>query len=216
MPDFSLELLEISLRSLLLSAAAVGSALILGLPLGIYAGVSRGVFAQATYFVAQVGMGLPPVAAGLVGYLLLSRTGIAGELRWLFSFQAMWIVQTLLCFPFIVALTASALRRLPDDFDMQAHGIGIYGLRLWVLRLREIQAGIGIAVAAAFGRSFSEVGAIMIVGGNIKGSTRTLTTSIILETNQGEFGKALWLAGILLSLAIIVNVLAIRAQGDQR
>ena len=151
------------------------------------------------------GMGLPPVVVGLFVYLLLSNQGPLGGLDWLFTPRAMIVAQTIIALPLIVGLTLTALRSLDPALKLQVRALGATPTQLaWVL-LSEARLGVLAAVIAAFGAIISEVGAVMLVGGNIEGQTRVLTTAIVLETRRGNFALALALGLILLALAFVTN-----------
>ena len=197
--------LRVSGTAVVLSAAA-------GIPLGAYLGLSPHPLARALRWVAHVGMALPPVVVGLVLYLLLSRSGPLGGLGWLFSPQAMIAAQTILALPFVVAIAASAVRAVPHGLAEQLRALGASPRQVRRSILFEARQGMALAVAAAFGRSISEVGAVLIVGGNIAGHTRVLTTSIVLETSQGRFAMALALGAALLAIAAAANAMILLFQ----
>src|SRR5262249_13143073 len=151
------------------------------------------------------GMGLPPVVVGLVVYLLLSRGGPLGWLGWLFTPRAMVLAQAVIALPLVAGLTLSAGAAVPGRPVAPVRGVGARRYEARRAALREARAGVLAALAAGFGRALAEVGAALMVGGNIQGHTRTLTTAIVLETGKGEFALALALAGWLLGLALAVN-----------
>ncbi len=202
--------------SLWVAGAAVLIASVIGLPLGLWLGLSR--FrgrraAWATWAVVYTGMALPPVVIGLLVYLLLSRSGPLGGLGWLYTPRAMILAQVILDLPFIVGITMTAVAAIPNELHFQLRSLGASEWQArWTL-LREARPGVVLAVATAFGRSLSEVGAVWMVGGNIQDHTRVLTTAIVLETGKGQFALALFLGAILLSLALLVNVVIVRFQG---
>ena len=156
------------------------------------------------------GMGLPPVVVGLVLYLLLSRSGPLAFLGWLFTPQAMILAQTLLALPLVAGITMNALGAVPRELIAQVRSLGASRWQLRWTILREARHGVLLAIVAALGRSLSEVGAVLIVGGNIRDHTRVLTTSIVLETSKGEFVLALWLGAILLAIALLLNLILLR------
>ena len=160
-------------------------------------------------------MALPPVVIGLVLYILLSRGGPLAFLGWLFTPEAMIAAQTVLAMPFVIGITMSAVAVVPAELSLQIRTLGANDRQCRWTILREARHGVFLAVAAAFGRSISEVGAVLIVGGNIQGHTRVLTTAITLETGKGNFEFALALGGALLLLALLVNVLIVRVQGGR-
>ena len=204
------ELLTIASRSLFVSGGAVTLSSLLGIPLGAWLGLTRGRIVWLAKLITHTGMSLPPVVVGLVLYILLSRSGPLGSLGWLLTPKAMILAQFLLSLPFVVGITMASVAAVPSELVLQLRSLGATP---WQSRwgvLREAKAGVLLAIAAAFGRSISEVGAVMIVGGNIRGETRVLTTAIVLETSQGAFAFALALGGILLSLSLVVNCLVLR------
>ena len=183
---------------------------VIGLPLGAALGLRTRVPAAGCLLPAiYTGMGLPPVVVGLFVYLLLSNRGPLGGLDWLFTSRAMIVAQTIIALPLIVGLTLTALRSLDPALKLQVRSLGATPAQLaWAL-LSEARLGVLAAVIAAFGSIISEVGAVMLVGGNIEGQTRVLTTAIVLETRRGNFALALALGLILLALAFAANWLFI-------
>ena len=162
---------------------------------------------------AHSGMALPPVVVGLVVYMLLSRSGPLGRAGWLFTPQAMIVAQVVLSLPFVIGITMSAVSSVPAELRDQIRSLGASPWQVRWTILREARSGVLLAVASAFGRSWSEVGAVLMVGGNIRGQTRVLTTAIVLETARGDFALALTLSAVLLSLAWFVNFLILRCAG---
>jgi tungstate transport system permease protein len=206
------ELISIAGRSLYVSGIAVALSSLVGIPLGGWLGLSRGRAVAFARLITHTGMALPPVVAGLVLYILLSHSGPLGFLGWLLTPQAMILAQFLLSLPFVVGITMASVAGVPADLLLQLKSLGATPRQARWAVLREAKAGVVLAIAAAFGRCISEVGAVMIVGGNIRGQTRVLTTAIVLETGQGEFAFALALGAILLSLSLVVNCLFLRLQ----
>ena len=201
------ELLRIAMLSLAVSASATGLAAALGIPLGIalHIGHFRG---RATASLAiNAGMGLPPVVVGLVVMLLLWRTGPLGALRLLYTPSAMVLAQVLVALPLVAGITRTAISLLDVDLRLAMRADGASETRIG----RELAAAalpqVLVAAAAGFGRAISEVGASLIVGGNIVGQTRIMTTAIALEASRGEFALALALGFVLLALAFGVNAL---------
>jgi tungstate transport system permease protein len=159
------------------------------------------------------GMGLPPVVVGLFVYLLLSRSGPLGMLGWLFTPRAMVTAQAIIAFPLVTGLTMTAVHSVDPSLRWQVRSLGATPIQeVWSV-LKEARIGLTAAIVAAFGSIISEVGAVMLVGGNIAGRTRVLTTAIVLETRQGEFALAIALGIILLGLAFITNMTLLRLQG---
>jgi len=200
-----------------LTLRVTGSALVLstllGIPLGVWLGLTSFAGKRLLSAVVYTGMGLPPVVVGLAVYMLLSRSGPLAGLGWLFTPQAMVLAQTVIALPLVTGLTMGAVAAVPPDLVLQVRSLGATPWQVRWAVLREVRAGVLFAVLAAFGRIISEVGAALMVGGNIEGQTRVLTTAIVLETGKGEFGLALALGGWLLGLALLVNVAALRLQG---
>jgi tungstate transport system permease protein len=207
------ELWVIVWLSLRVAAAALVLSGLIGVPFGAWLGLARfrgkGLLTALIY----TGMGLPPVVVGLAVYLLLSRSGPLGELGWLFTPRAMILAQTVIALPLVTGITLSAVVAVPSELVLQVRALGASRWQARGAVLREARAGVLVALAAAFGRVIAEVGAALMVGGNIQGHTRTLTTAIVLETGKGEFALALALAGWLLSLALAVNVAILGVQG---
>ncbi len=196
--------------SLQVSGTAVLLSAVIGIPCGACLGLSTGGARPWLRSIVQTGMALPPVFVGLVLYILLSRSGPLASLGWLFTLQAMILVQVVLAFPFVVGITMMSVESIPAELLLQIRSLGASRQQARWTMLREARHGVLLAVAAAFGRSISEVGAVLIVGGNIQGHTRVLTTAIVLETSKGQFGFALALGAILLTLALAVNLLIVR------
>jgi tungstate transport system permease protein len=202
------ELLAIVCRSLLVSLSAVGLAALVGLPLGATVAVCRFPGRGMVGALLNAMMGLPPVVVGLVLYLLLSRSGPWGGLGLLYMPTAMVLAQWVLITPIVAALTRQAIVDLHEEYDAQLRSLGVGPWRtVWTL-LWEGRFGLLTAVLAGFGRASAEVGAVIIVGGNIDHVTRVMTTTIALETSKGNLPLALGLGIILLCLTFMVNVAA--------
>jgi len=201
--------------SLLVSSTAVFASSLIGIPLGAWLGLSRSRSVAPLRLLVHTGMALPPVVVGLVLYMLLSRSGPLAPLGWLFTPKAMILSQMILALPFVIGITVNSVAAVPKELLPQLRSLGASERQVRWTVLREARHGVLLAIAAAFGRSVSEVGAVWMVGGNIQGQTRVLTTAIVLETRQGRFGFALLLAAILLTLALSVNVLILRLHGRQ-
>jgi tungstate transport system permease protein len=197
---------EIILRSLAVSGVSTALACLVGIPVG--AGVALRAFRgrRLAIVVLNAGMALPPVVVGLVVYLILSRSGPLGFLHLLYAPGAMVIAQTVLALPLAAALTVSALVSLDPSVRAAAASLGADGRQVTWLLVHESRFALGAAVVASFGAVLSEVGAVMMVGGNIAGYTRVMTTAIMLETSKGEFDIAIALSLILLLLAFAVNL----------
>jgi tungstate transport system permease protein len=201
------ELWSIVFRTLAISGLATLLAMLVGVPLG-YA-IARGRFLGRTALLAMVntGMGTPPVVVGLVVWLLLTRSGPLGGLDLIYTRRAMVVAQFLIATPLVVGFTAASVQALPPQLPDLLASLGAGRLRtLWILS-REAKLGLLAAVMAGFGAIVSEVGASMTVGGNLRGSTRVLTTAIVTETSRGDLPVALALGIVLLLLAFLVNAL---------
>ena len=201
-------LLQIVLLSLGVSLAAVVLATLIGLPLGAAVAVARFPGRQAVLVVMNALMGLPPVVVGLVVYLLLSRAGPLGSLGLLFTPPAMVIAQTLLIFPIIAALARQAVEDAWAEYEEQLRSLGAHGIGAALTLVWDIRYSLFTAVLAGMGRALAEVGAVMIVGGNIDGVTRVMTTTIALETSKGDLPLALSLGIILIIMVLALNAAA--------
>jgi tungstate transport system permease protein len=200
-----LRLWEIVGLSLAVSLSAVVCATLLGLPLGAAIAVGRFPGRQAVIVVLNALMGLPPVVVGLFVYLLLSRAGPLGELGLLFTPAAMVIAQTILIVPIIAALARQAVEDAWREYEEQLRSLGVDGLRGALTVLWDIRFSLLTAVLAGLGRASAEVGAVMIVGGNIDGVTRVMTTTIALETSKGDLPLALGLGIVLIAIVLALN-----------
>ena len=199
------ELLRIILLSLVVSGVALLIATSLGLPLGALLGLKRFPTRDLAISTVNTFMGLPPVVVGLFLYLLLSRRGPLGFMGLLYSPSAMIIAQTILAIPIVTALCHSAIVGVDPIIRQAARTLGATPAQETLAVIREARYGILSALLAAFGRVMAEVGSILIVGGNIAGYTRVMTTTIALETDKGNFELALALGIILLAISFIVN-----------
>jgi tungstate transport system permease protein len=200
-----------------LSLRVTGLALLVstlgGVPLGAVLGLGRVRLRGLVTALLYTGMGLPPVVVGLFVYLMLSRSGPLGAWGWLFTPNAMIAAQTIIAFPVVAGLTMTAVQSVDPGLRLQVRALGATsGQEAWAV-LMEARIGVVAAIVAAFGSIISEVGAVMLVGGNIAGKTRVLTTAIVLETRQGDFSLALALGVILLALAFTANLILLRLQG---
>jgi tungstate transport system permease protein len=204
------ELLAVALRSLIVSGSAVTISTLLGVPLGVWLGLARFPLRRLLKAVIHAGMAMPPVVVGLVLYMLLSRSGPLGSWGWLFSIQAMIVAQVVLSLPFVMGISLQAVEALPEDFSDQLRSLGATPAQVRWTFAREAVPGILLAIAAALGRSTSEVGAVLLVGGNIEGKTRVLTTAIVLETSKGNFELAVSMGAVLLVVALATNYWMLR------
>ncbi len=198
--------------SLYVSGISLVWSSLLGLPIG--AAIALGRFPGRRLVVALVytGMGLPPVVVGLFVYLLLSRSGPLGGLDWLFTPSAMIAAQTVISLPLIAGFSMTAIQAIDPMLSLQLRSLGATPRQAALLLLWEARFGVLVALIAGFGSIISEVGAVMLVGGNIEGSTRVLTTAIVLETRKGAFAVAIALALVLLGITFVINVFALQLQ----
>jgi tungstate transport system permease protein len=194
--------------SLAVSLSAVAIATVLGLPLGAALAVARFPGRKAIIVLLNAFMGLPPVVVGLAVYLLLSRAGPLGSLGLLFTPMAMVIAQTLLILPIIAALCRQAVEDAWREYEEQLRSLGAEGLGAALTVLWDIRFSLFTAVLAGLGRASAEVGAVMIVGGNIDGVTRVMTTAIALETSKGDLPLALGLGIVLMAIVLALNAAA--------
>jgi len=201
-------LVEIVLLSLRVSLCAVAIAALLGLPLGAAIAVGRFPGRQTVIVFLNALMGLPPVVVGLVVYLLLSRAGPLGPLGILFTPAAMIVAQTILILPIIAALSRQAIEDAWREYEEQLRSLGARRVNAALTLLWDTRFSLLTTILAGFGRAAAEVGAVMIVGGNIDGVTRVMTTTIALETSKGDLPLALGLGVILIAIVIAVNAAA--------
>ena len=203
-----LRLWEIVALSLAVSLSAVLIATILGLPLGAAIAVGRFPGRHALVVLLNALMGLPPVVVGLAVYLLLSRAGPLGSLGLLFTPGAMVVAQTILILPIVAALSRQAVEDAWSEYEEQLRSLGANGLRGALTVLWDIRFSLLTVVLAGLGRASAEVGAVMIVGGNIDGVTRVMTTAIALETSKGDLPLALGLGVVLIGVVLVLNAAA--------
>ncbi len=203
--------------SLRVSGTAVIFSSLVGIPIGAFLGLKGEYFGKrVTTIFINTCMGLPPVVIGLLVFLTLSRSGPLGLLGLLYTPTAMILSQFVLTLPIIIGITMAAVASVEKEVRDTATSLGATESQLWWTILSEARLSILAAVIVAFGQAISEVGSIMIVGGNIRFHTRALTTAIVLQTRQGEFGIAIALGIILISLAFTVNIFLTRLQVGRR
>lgn len=203
-PQF-LQIVGLSLR---VTLTAVLIAALIGLPLGAWLALARFPGRSAVIVLVNGLMGLPPVVAGLIVFLMLSRSGPLGGLGWLFTPAAMVVAQTLLVLPIVIALTRGTIEELWGEYREHLTSLGQTGWRAVPTLLWDGRFALATGLLAGFGRASAEVGAVLIVGGNIAGYTRTMTTSIALETSKGDLPLALGLGIVLLVLTLLINAAA--------
>jgi len=199
-------ILAIVLRTLVVSGTATALAVLVGVPVGY--GIARKRFRGRTVLLGLIntGMGMPPVVVGLVVWVLLVRSGPFGDLDLIYTRVAMILAQFLIATPIVVGLTTASLQALSPRLADLLAVLGAGRMRTMFILAREAKLGLIATIMAAFGAIVSEVGASMIVGGNLERSTRVLTTAIVTETSRGEIERALTLGLILLGLSFIVNL----------
>lgn len=200
------ELMGIIFLSLKVSGLALAAATVIGLPIGAFLGLKRFPLRRIIIIILNTFMGLPPVVVGLFLYLLLSRSGTLGFMGLLYSPSAMVIAQTILAFPIVTSLCHSAIVNINPIIKQASMTLGATSAQAAVTIIKEARYGIMSGIIAAFGRVMAEVGAILIVGGNIAGYTRVMTTTIALETDKGNFELALALGIILLTISLFINL----------
>ena len=207
---------SIVLLSLYVSGSALLIASLIGLPIGASLALKPPRAHKLIELIIYTGMGLPPVVVGLFVYLLISRSGPLGWLGWLFTPTAMIAAQVIIALPLVIGLTLTAVQSVDPQLRLQVRSLGASPAQVMRTILWEARLGVVAALLTAYGRLAAEVGAVMLVGGNIQSSTRVLTTSIVLETRQGNFELALALGGVLIVLTFITNFFLVRLSGQTR
>ncbi|MEW6027530.1 MAG: ABC transporter permease [Planctomycetota bacterium] len=200
------EIFDIVRTSLEVSGLSLIIAGVIGIPLGVIVGLSR--FRGRKWLIALVntGMGLPPVLVGLVVVMMMGRSGPLGFLGLLYSRTAMVIAQTIIALPLVTAFTIAGIQKIDPELIRQTVSLGATRLQFFRIIIQEARLTILVALMAGFGSIISEVGAVMMVGGNIRGETTVLTTGILQSTRMGMFNQALILGGVLLAISFIVNL----------
>lgn len=200
------EVLGIILMTLRVSGTALLISIFFGISLGFFVALQDFPFKKIAIALINTGMGLPPVVVGLLVMVFLWRGGPLGFMELIYTPWAMIIAQIVLATPIISGLTLAAIQQIPQKLKWQAQALGLKGWQLIWLFIRETRLSLFAAIMAGFGGIISEVGAVMIVGGNIKGQTRVLTTSIVLESQRGNIELALLLGLVLLAMSFLVNI----------
>jgi tungstate transport system permease protein len=210
-------LLAIVRLSLIVSLSAVLMAAVIGIPLGAFIALTRFPGRDGVIVILNALMGLPPVVVGLVVYLLLSRSGPLGSFGILFTPAAMIVAQTILVAPIIAALARQTIEDLWVEYHDELAAMNVGPLWRVLTLIRDARFSLITALLAGFGRAAAEVGAVIIVGGNIDGFTRTMTTAIALETSKGDLPLAIGLGMVLIMLVVVVNALAwgVRRAGER-
>ncbi|MFQ5611807.1 MAG: ABC transporter permease [Anaerolineae bacterium] len=206
-------LYEVIWFSLYVSGVALACSTGAGIPLGAFLGLKRFPGRRLITALLYTGMGFPPVVVGLFVYLMLSRSGPIGALGWLFTPKAIIAAQTIISFPLVAGLTMAAVMGVDPNLRQQLLSLGASSWQATLAILLEARVGVIVSIIAGFGAVISEVGAVMLVGGNIEGKTRTLTTAVVLETRKGNFDLAIALGIILLLITFLINLAMIRWQG---
>ncbi len=206
------EVLHITQLSLCVSGSATLIALLLGIPAGVVLALSQFPGRNILISVINTGMGLPPVVVGLLVTVMLWRNSLLGFFELLYTPVAMVLAQVIIAFPIVAGLTIAALQALNPNLKLQLVGLGASRFQMALCLIREARLTLLAAVMAGFGGVISEVGAVLMVGGNIKGQTRVLTTATVLETRMGNFDVAIALSVLLLLLTFIVNFVLTRIQ----
>lgn len=210
------EILEITLLTLKVSITAVLISTFIGIPAGMLLGLARFPGRRLLLALINIGMGLPPVVAGLWITMLLWRSGPLGDFAWLYTPAAIIMAQILVSLPIVIGLTSTAFQQINNKLILQVKALGATRLQLYWILMKEVKLAILAAIIAGFGRVIAEVGAAMMVGGNISGETRILTTSIVMEVSKGNFDIAIALSFILMSLAFIITFLLTYLQQRKR
>ncbi|UCZ53499.1 ABC transporter permease [Bacillus shivajii] len=206
------EVLHITWVTIQVSFLSVLVSTIVGIPVGMLLAFKRFPGKKIVVLIAHAGMGLPPVVAGLWVTMVLWRSGPLGDLGWLFTTKAIVIAQVAVSLPIIISLTYSAFKKLDRSLLLQIKALAPTKWQTLILYVKEARFGIMAAIMAGLGRVLAEVGAAMMVGGNLKGETRILTTAMVMEVSRGNFHIAIALSFILMSLALLVTILLLRLQ----
>ncbi|MFW5790828.1 MAG: ABC transporter permease [Bacillota bacterium] len=210
------EVLQIIAVSLKVSGTALIFSVLIGLPLGTILGLGNFPGKKIITAFLYTGMGFPPVVVGLFVFIIFSNSGPLGDLNWLFTTRAIVVAQTVIALPLVAGFIMTAVMGVDKNLLLQLRSLGVTRAQMIWTIIKEARLGALIAIIAGFGAVISEVGAVMLVGGNIRGKTRVLTTAIMLETRQGRFGLAIALGLILLTITFIINILMLNLQEKER
>lgn len=208
------ELLEIILLTLIVCTVSTISGALLGIPAGIILGMRGGRLWNTLRMLCTALVGIPPVLAGLAVYMMLRNGGMLSGMRLLFSPAAIVLAQIIIILPTIAASVFPAVRQKSAEISESLAGLNIRGLRRFFILLREYRPALITAILSGFGRAISEVGAVMLVGGNILHKTRVMTTAIVLETSKGNYAGAFILGAVLLLLSLAVNFITRKLAED--
>ena len=210
------EVLQIIAVSLRVSGTALVFSVLIGLPLGTFLGLASFPGKKIITAFLYTGMGFHPVVVGLFVFIILSNAGPLGGLNWLFTTRAIVVAQTVIALPLVAGFIMTAVMGVDKNLLLQLRSLGVTRFQMIWTIIKEARLGALIAIIAGFGAVISEVGAVMLVGGNIQGKTRVLTTAIMLETRQGRFGLAIALGIILLTITFIINIFMLNLQEKER
>lgn len=210
------EVLKIIAVSLRVSGTALVFSVLIGLPLGTVLGLANFPGKKIITAFLYTGMGFPPVVVGLFVFIIFSNAGPLGNLNWLFTTRAIVVAQTVIALPLVAGFIMTAVIGVDKNLLLQLRSLGVTRVQMIWTIIKEARLGALIAIIAGFGAVISEVGAVMLVGGNIQGKTRVLTTAIMLETRQGRFGLAIALGLILLVITFIINLFMLNLQEKER
>jgi len=213
--SFDPNLYSVIALSLYVAGISLFFSTLVGIPIGAFLGLTRFPGRRLVMALLYTGMGFPPVVIGLFVYLIFSRSGPLGQLGWLFTPRAMSVAQMIIAFPLVAGFTMAAVMSVNPNLRQQLRALGATDWQATVAILTEAKIGVVVSLAAGFGAVISEVGAVMLTGGNIAGKTRTLTSAIILETQKGNFDLAIALGIILLILSFLTNLVMTRLQGRE-
>jgi len=198
-------ILSVTWVTIRVALVATGSALAVGLPIGLIIGLGRFRGRRALHVLANASLALPPVIVGVVVLVLLLQRGVFGSLRFAFTIRGVFVAQAILALPYIVALSAAAIQALPGGLLAQARALGAGRVQLSVLALREARIGVLAAVIAAFASALSEVGAVIIVGGNVENYDQTLASAVVAQINDyANYPYALAIGLVLLALILVL------------
>ncbi len=212
MDPYVMDIIAVSLK---VSGTALILAALIGIPLGAFLGLTNFPGKALITALLYTGMGFPPVVIGLFVFILLSSSGSLGSFGWLFTPYGMIMAQSIISFPLVAGFTMTAVMGVDRNLIRQLKSLGATKTQATIATLREARLGVLVSIIAGFGAIISEVGAVMLVGGNIEGATRVLTTAIVLETRKGNFGIAIAFGIILLTIAFIINFTMLRLQNKE-
>lgn len=207
------DVFRIAALSLRVTGTALLFSTLVGIPLGSWLGLKRFIGRRLIMALLYTGMGFPPVVVGLLVLLMLSHSGPFGQLGWLFTRKAMILAQVIISFPLVSGFTMASVMSVDPDLRRQLLSLGATEWQASLTILMEAKTGVIVSLIAGFGSIISEVGAVMLVGGNIEGSTRVLTTAVVLETRKGNFDLAMALGIVLLALSFAANTAMLHLQG---